>query len=1180
VAARKKGPKKAQERNLTRELSTLLGKILIPSLEERAKQPAVAAALTAQYEAERKANRTAEKRDEWVERTLEQVGVAWILSCIFVRTLEDRGYLSHARLAGEGSADSEHLFFDQFPSLTQRDYLLAVFRELSHVPGGEDVLGPKHNPAWRMAPSTEAVRELLTFLRETDAEGRLQWTFGGDDTRFLGDLYQDISEAVRERYALLQTPGFVEEFILDLTLDPAIAEYGLEEVRLLDPTCGSGHFLLGAFKRLFEARQRKAPGKPVKEHAFAALGQVYGVDVNPYAAAIARFRLVLAYLRAAEIDKLKNAPRLPSNVVVADSLAFFAKDQTLHFAGTVEDGALWGGERFQLEDPREATRVFGRKYHAVVGNPPYITCKDPKLRELYRKAYKSAAGKYALSAPFAERFFQLPVDGGFVGMINANSFMKRSFGKALIEKVLPQIELTHVINTARAYIPGHGTPTVLLFGRKRSPLSASVLAVLAKRGEPQIPRDPERGLVWSSIRDHFRQSGFENDFISTAEIPRETLNKHQWSLGGGGAAELKDLLEHEAETILGKFATSVGPMTILGEDEVFARPKGRWPHLSSDRAWIADFGTGEELRDWALTPGMEVFFPYRDAQLCTPDRYPHVSRLLWPYKRALLNRPDFGGKKYIDVGRTWYEFHQVPLGRLKTSLSIGFAFVATHNHFVLDRGHTVFNRSAPVVKLASDADESAHLALLAYLNSSTACFWIKQVLHDKGSGTDSGKWQPEPAKIAYEFTSAGVKGLPLPPFDVEQREALAHQASTLEGLALERNLVIARALDNAWTDLRELQAHIRAAREDDARLLGQMIAGQEVIDWISYAAFGLCPRELLSRTRAQSLALGARPFEALMAAEGHSVGLDGQTLRSSDSQGSDQAALVEAIRNSDELRLIEVPEYKRRWVTTPKHLNGRPLTFEDRVQAQAVERANSEINRIINDLSLGNRVVRERDVVDALRLKTRFLALLDGGLLPSSDLQTCVHTLASAVAAPYLAAIRYSSEGVRKYRHWQEVWSLQRLQDNGETVSVPVPEKYRPSDYANKTIESLRGKLDVPTELLISYPGAEKDDDKSPLFGWAGWDHFQQATALASLYHERKSEDGWPPDRLVPLLAGLLELLPWLKQWHNEPTDELGGEGAGDWYERYIDAEARSLGKSRDDLRDWRPAKGGRGRKK
>jgi len=183
-------------------------------------------------------------------------------------------------------------------------------------------------------------------------------------------------------------------------------------------------------------------------------------------------------------------------------------------------------------------------------------------------------------------------------------------------------------------------------------------------------------------------------------------------------------------------------------------------------------------------------------------------------------------------------------------------------------------------------------------------------------------------------------------------------------------------------------------------------------------------------------------------------------------------------------------------------------------------------------------------------------------------------------SVPYLASLRYSDSGLAKWRTWQETWSLQRREDAGEKVQINVPPRYDAKDFRDANYYRLRGKLDVPKERFISYPGAEKDDDKSPLFGWAGWDHLQQATALAGLYHERKTEDGWSAERLVPLLAGLLELVPWIKQWHNEPNDELGGEGPGDWYERYVDAEACSLGKSLDDLRAWRPPKGGRGRKR
>src|SRR5690606_32788919 len=98
--------------------------------------------------------------------------------------------------------------------------------------------------------------------------------------------------------ALLQTPVFVEEFILDRTLEPALATFGLRDTDLIDPTCGSGHFLLGAFDRLFERWLDAEPGTNRRELARRALEQVAGVDINPFAVAIARFRLLVAALRA------------------------------------------------------------------------------------------------------------------------------------------------------------------------------------------------------------------------------------------------------------------------------------------------------------------------------------------------------------------------------------------------------------------------------------------------------------------------------------------------------------------------------------------------------------------------------------------------------------------------------------------------------------------------------------------------------------------------------------------------------------------------------------------------------------------------------------------------------------------------------------------------------------------
>ncbi len=154
----------------------------------------------------------------------------------------------------------------------------------------------------------------------------------------------------------------------------------------------------------------------------------------------------------------------------------------------------------------------------MVANPPYITVKDKAENENIRKRYeKSCSGKYALSVPFAERIYGLAVLGsGYTGQITSNSFMKREFGKKLIEEYFPSVDLTYVIDTSGAYIPGHGTPTLILIGRRRFARSDSTIrAVLGIRGEPAQPDDPAQGLVWRAIDKQVGVPGSDSEWVAS-----------------------------------------------------------------------------------------------------------------------------------------------------------------------------------------------------------------------------------------------------------------------------------------------------------------------------------------------------------------------------------------------------------------------------------------------------------------------------------------------------------------------------------------------------------------------------------------------------------------------------------------------------------------------------------------
>ena len=224
--------------------------------------------LKAEWQDARAAERTASAFEAWLAERVTQVAVGWVLSTVFVRFCEDNGLIEYPFIAGPGertalARDLQQAFFERHPERGDRDWLKASFDALSVSPVAK-ALFDEHNPMWSILPSPDQAKALLDFWRQTGEDGELRYDLTDPewDTRFLGDLYQDLSESARKTYALLQTPEFVEEFILNYTLDPAIEEFGLEpeppyghadlphRLRVIDPACGSGHFLLGAFRRL------------------------------------------------------------------------------------------------------------------------------------------------------------------------------------------------------------------------------------------------------------------------------------------------------------------------------------------------------------------------------------------------------------------------------------------------------------------------------------------------------------------------------------------------------------------------------------------------------------------------------------------------------------------------------------------------------------------------------------------------------------------------------------------------------------------------------------------------------------------------------------------------------------------------------------------------------------------
>jgi hypothetical protein len=1179
-------------RHLLADLTRLLKRLEDDLRHRIAGVPELKVSLQREWQTARDADRTAETFESWADQVITQAGVHWLLSCVFLRFIEDNELVERPWLGGTPASgrlglarDQHEAYFRGHPLESDRDYLLAAFREAGALPGLHTFFDEAHNPLFRLGISGDAAMAVRQFWQQVDPNtGSLLHDFTDADwnTRFLGDLYQDLSEAARKRYALLQTPEFVEEFILDRALTPAISEFGYRDVRMIDPTCGSGHFLLGGFKRLLDEWARHEPARNSRDVAQRALDAIAGVDLNPFAVAISRFRLLVMALKASGVHRLVEAPDFKLNVAIGDSLLHGKR-----FGLTATEGMFEGSEHYAGtglahayagEDLSEVQRILGRQYHAVVGNPPYIVVKDAALNAAYRRRYTSCHRQYSLGAPFTERFFDLACTAcegqaaGFVGLITTNSFMKREFGSKLIEEVLPRLDLTHVIDTSGAYIPGHGTPTVILFGRHRRPVGESVRTVMGIKGEPTTPDDPAHGLVWSAIVGQIDVNGSESAFVSVADTPRSTFSKHPWSLGGGGAAELRDLIEEDCR-FLSDLHADLGFLVITGEDNCLIFPAGSESRLNVSST--KSIGEGDTIRDWCCETDLVVLWPYDDqGNSIAEDATQRHRDFLWPYRTTLKGRKAFC-VPVEEKGLKWWDIREVYRTRLGRENFLAYSFVATHNHFVVEHGQKVFKQSAPVIQLPKGANLTAYEGLVGLLNSSLACFWMKQIFHNKGSTVDTkgARQRTDAFEDFYEFTSTGLKDFPIAepfPQDIAARiDELAHHLTELSP----RNLLASSLIPT--------RAGLDEARGATEKLVGRMIALQEELDWRCYRIYGVLPNATIEIPLEQGeppvVALGERAFEIVIARRA-AAGREATTWfeRHASTPITEIPShwpteyrrvvqhRIEVIESDKSIALIERPEFKRRW-NSPQWRDLEQAALRDWLLANLEAKASRPPST-----DRPPQITTTSRLAETAQLDDEFMhvAELYAGHT-DFDVAQLVAELAAGESVPFLPALRYTDTGLRKRAQWEDTWVLQRREDAGENFgTIPVPPKYQSKDFLRSDFWRLRGSLDVPKERWISYPGCERGADQGLPIAWAGWNHLHRAMALAAYYLEMKDSAGWEPSRLQPLLAGLHELVPWLEQWHNE-VDPAYGERMGTYYKGFVAEEARALGFTLDSLKKW-----------
>jgi len=287
----------------------------------------------------------------------------------------------------------------------------------------------------------------------------------------------------------------------------------ISKIRILDPACGSGSFLLGAYQYLLDYHrdwyQKDGPQKHTREIYQGYGGQwylttqekkrillnnIYGVDIDPQAVEVTKLSLLLKVLEGENQDTLERQlklfkeralPDLASNIKCGNSLigpdfyfvgAGHAMPSLSVGAGHVPPG-LSEEEIYRINPfdwQKEFPEIIKRGgFDAVIGNPPYIriqTMKEwaPLEVELYKEHFTAASkGNYDIYVVFVERGLSLLSKTGHLGFILPHKFFNAQYGQPVRGLLAKGNHLAEVVHFGdKQVFAGATNYTCLLFLNK------------------------------------------------------------------------------------------------------------------------------------------------------------------------------------------------------------------------------------------------------------------------------------------------------------------------------------------------------------------------------------------------------------------------------------------------------------------------------------------------------------------------------------------------------------------------------------------------------------------------------------------------------------------------------------------------------------------------------------------